>query len=185
MKRKYFIYQIIFILSFVFSESFFNEIKSAEKVTLVNGIIGRSISIKDLKAFANDGIKNDLLKRTIKEDDEQKIIMIIQKEYKAPIVLTSKLLYSNIGNILINRIAKVIYPLRVNDNKTKSLAIKAATIKALAENGEKISILTFLEAYPSKIVVININELNKIINKVESMSELVEFYSDSPLEKLK
>ena len=35
------------------------------------------------------------------------------------------------------------------------------------------------------VVAINIDELEKVINKVESMSELVEFFSDSPLEKLK
>ena len=35
------------------------------------------------------------------------------KEFELPIVLTSKLMYTRIGEVFIKRIAKIIYPLKV------------------------------------------------------------------------
>ena len=97
MKMKKIIYTSIFLISLIFIEGLYNGVRSAEKITLVKSIFGRSITIEELRDFAYNGVKSDFLKRSIRKRDEEKIIMIIQKEYKAPIVLTSKLLYSNIG----------------------------------------------------------------------------------------
>jgi len=178
------IYKIL-LLILIIAESLTKPVLSAERVTVIKGIFSRSTTTNELKDFVENGIKKDLLKRSIKKKEEEKVISFLTKEYKAPIILTSKLLSSNIGNVIISRVTKVIYPIRVKDEYTRGLAIKAAIIKALAINNEKITILSFLEAYPSKVVAINIDELYKVINKVESMSELVEFFADSPLEKLK
>ena len=185
MIKKFLEKQLILIMSLLMFESCINQINAAEKIMFIKGIFSRSISTEDLNTFVSKGEKNELLRRTIKKKDEDKVILLLSKEHKAPIVLTSKLLYSNIGNVILKRVSKVIYPIRVNDEYTRTLAIRSAVIKALASNNEKISILSFIEAYPTKVVAINIDELEKVINKVESMSELVEFFSDSPLEKLK
>jgi len=64
-------------------------------------------------------------------------------------------------------------------------ALRSGIIKAIAKGNEKINLINFLEAYPNKVMAINVTTLNKTISKVESMSELVQFFSDSPLEKLK
>ena len=55
----------------------------------------------------------------------------------------------------------------------------------LALNNEKISLMIFLDEYPSEKIAIDITELYKLVNKVESMAELIKFFKDSPLEKLK
>ena len=87
--------------------------------------------------------------------------------------------------MVLKKISKIIYPDRIPKESISVLALKTATIKAIAEKNDSISLLTFLKAYPSKVIAINVMELSRVINKVESMNELVKFFSDSPLEKLK
>ena len=49
----------------------------------------------------------------------------------------------------------------------------------------KINIIRFFESYPTKTVILNINALSKILNKVESINELLKFFTASPLNKIK
>ena len=65
------------------------------------------------------------------------------------------------------------------------LAIRSAAIKASALGEEKITLIRFLKAYPSKVIYIDVQELYKVLEKGELISKLIKFYSDSPLEKLK
>tara|TARA_B100000131_G_scaffold310117_1_gene341415 strand:- start:1262 stop:1822 length:561 start_codon:yes stop_codon:yes gene_type:complete len=185
MKRYNIFIHLLISCCLISFDSICQKIYGAERIILTKGIFNRVITIKELEDFSNKGIKKGFIKKVLKKEDELKLKNLLTKEHKAPLVLTSKLLSSNIGNIIINRISKIIYPLRIEDDYTKGLAIKSATIKALAEGNEKINVIKFLKAYPSKDVAINIDEVNKVIVKVESMSELVEFFTNSPLDKLK
>ena len=42
-----------------------------------------------------------------------------------------------------------------------------------------------IEAYPTKTIILNVNALSKVLNKVESISELFNFFTNSPLDKIK
>ncbi|KGG13755.1 MULTISPECIES: alpha/beta hydrolase [Prochlorococcus] len=165
--------------------SFCHSIKAAEKVSLIHGIFSRSITIEEIEDFTEKGIKKGFLKKIIKEKEEKKIREILKKEYNAPIILTSRLIYSDIGTAILKRVSKIIYPFRINEERASILALRASAIKAIDVGNEKINIVNFIKAYPSKVMAINVTELYKVLNKVESMSELMKFYSDSPLEKLK
>ena len=48
----------------------------------------------------------------------------------------------------------------------------------------KINIVRFFESYPTKTVILNVGALSKILNKVESINELLKFFTDSPLNKI-
>ena len=37
----------------------------------------------------------------------------------------------------------------------------------------------------TKTIILDVNALSKVINKVESISELLDFFTNSPLEKFK
>ncbi len=158
---------------------------AAEKVNFVKGMFSRSITIKELEHFTKTGIRKGILSKVIKKKEKEKAINVLTREYKAPIVLTSKLLNSKIGNAILLRVAKVVNPYTIPDESISILAIRSATIKALDLGDEKISLLRFLKAYPSDVLTINVTELYKVLNKVETMSALMKFYADSPLEKLK
>ena len=47
-----------------------------------------------------------------------------------------------------------------------------------------INLINFFEGYPTKTVILNVNALSKVMNKVESISELLDFFTNSPLEKI-
>ena len=49
----------------------------------------------------------------------------------------------------------------------------------------KINLIGFFENYPTKTVILNVRALSKILNKVESMNQLLKFFTDTPLNKIK
>ena len=50
---------------------------------------------------------------------------------------------------------------------------------------DKINLIDFFKAYPNKNIAIDLNALSKTLKKVDSLKELIEFYSESPFKKLK
>ena len=127
------------------------------------------------------------MKKIIKFTNEkpEKISNFLNQEFELPIVLTSKLMNSRIGEVIIKRIAKIIYPFKVPNPNVSVPAIKAGIINGLAKGKGKINILSFLQSYPNKIITINIPALSKVITKVETVNDLVKFFSASPLKSLK
>ena len=65
------------------------------------------------------------------------------------------------------------------------LALRSSVIQGLYLGNGKINLLNFFESYPTKTVILNVNALSKVINKVESISDLLEFFTNKPLEKIK
>ena len=49
----------------------------------------------------------------------------------------------------------------------------------------KINLMRFFENYPTKTIIVDVSALKKILNKVESINELLEFFTNSPLNKIK
>ncbi len=182
---KKLIKKIIFLCLILIQIGYIPSSKAAEKITFVHGIFTRSITIKEIEDFQQKGVKKGLLAKLIKKEEEEKVKDLLNKEYKTPIVLTSKLLYSEIGHVIIQRISKVIHPFRIDDISMSTLAIRAATIQAINKEKNTLNIVSFIKSYPSDVIAINVKELYKVLNKVETMSDLMKFYSDSPLEKLK
>ncbi len=178
--KKYRNSWLINLILIIFSNSAY----SAENIMLYKGIFSRSIAIKDLEHFANTGDANGFLKKALKSQNEKEVQELLTDRYKTPIRLTSRLLYSKIGTVILKRISKVVHPYRIQEESTRILALKAGTIKAIDKKNESISLIDFMKAYPSEVIAIDVTELSKIINKVESVNDLVKFFSSSPLEKL-
>ena len=65
------------------------------------------------------------------------------------------------------------------------LALRSSVIKGLNTGNGKINLVSFFESYPTKTVILNVNALSKVMNKVESISELLDFFTSKPLEKIK
>ena len=160
---------------------------TAEEIAFVNGAFRRNLSIKDVEKFASTGKANGLMKDVIKftGDQPKEILSLLNDKIELPIVLTSKLMNSKIGEVMIKRTAKIIYPVKIQKNSVSIPAIRSAIIKGLVLGDGKINLLSFLKSYPNKIIAVNIPALYKVIKKVESISQLVKFFSDAPLHKLK
>jgi len=184
---KFLISKIFFIL--ISSQFFFNvpKVHSAEEIKIIYSIFSRTIQVNSLKTFAEEGKSTRKLKRILNAtgSPDKEIRKVLNKEFEVPITIADKLVYSEIGNVFLRRLSSIIHPLRANDERTGMLALRASVIQGIKLGNGKINLIKFFEAYPTKTVILDVSALSKVMNKVESISELLTFFTNSPLEKIK
>ena len=184
---KFFIIKIFFI--FISSQLIFNVSKAnaAEEVKIIYSIFSRTIKISSLKTFAQEGKSTRKLKRILRAtgSSDKEIKSVLNKDFEIPITIASKLVYSEIGNVFLTRLSSIIHPPRADDERTGMLALRASLVQGIVIGNGKINMLNFFEAYPTKTIILDVNALSKVMNKVESISELLDFFTDSPIEKIK
>ena len=184
---KFLKFKIFFIL--VISPLIFNVPKAytAEEIKITYSIFSRTIKVNSLKTFAKEGKATGKLKRILKAtgSPDKEIRTVLNKDFEVPITIASKLIYSEIGNVFLTRLSSIIHPPRANDEKTGMLALRASVIQGLNIGNGEINLINFFEGYPTKTVILDVSALSKVMNKVESISELLDFFTDSPIEKIK
>ncbi len=178
----------IFLILFI-NQTFFNTAKteSAEKIKIIYSVFSRTVTVNSLKNFAESGNTSKSLKRILNAtgSSEDEIQSVLNRNFEIPIIIASKLVYSEIGNVFLNRLSYILHTPRANDERTGMLALRSSIIKGLDAGNGKINLVSFFESYPTKTVILNVNALSKVMNKVESISELLEFFTSKPIEKIK
>ncbi len=184
---KFLVFKIFFIL--LISPLFINvsKVNAAEEIKITYNIFSRTIKVKSLKTFAKEGKSSRKLKRILKatRTPDKEIRTVLNKDFEVPITIASKLLYSEIGNVFLTRLSSIIHPPRATDERTGMLALRASVIQGINIGNGKINLIKFFEGYPTKTVILDVSALSKVMNKVESISELLTFFTNSPLEKIK
>ena len=188
MKFNKFLKLKIFVI-LVISPLFFNVPKAytAEEIKITYSIFSRTIKVNSLKTFAKEGKSTRKLRRILKAtgSPDKEIKAILNKDFEVPITIASKLIYSEIGNVFLTRLSSIIHPPRATDERTGMLALRASVIQGIYKGNGKINLVNFFEGYPTKTVILDVSALSKVMNKVESISELLTFFTNSPLEKIK
>ncbi|MGE4581183.1 MAG: alpha/beta hydrolase [Synechococcus sp.] len=160
--------------------------QAAVDVALVSGAFRRSIQVSDIAHLAKTeeprGLLSDLLKLSSQEPTQ--VAELLNKNLDVPLVLSSRLMNTRIGEALIRRIAQIIYPITSSESSVSVPAIRAAVIEGL-QRPEGLTAVSFLEAYPNPVMAVNLPALFTVIEKAESIAGLVQFFSDSPLDGLK
>ena len=161
--------------------------KSAETLFLYKGTFSRSIKIKELDEFKYTKIPSYKLKKLLKitNQNEKTLYKVLSYEIEVPIKGSSKLMNSKIGEVFLSRISKIIHPNKILDKNIGAKAIRSGIILSAYNNNQKINLVDFFKAYPNKDIAINLNALKKALKKAKSLKELIEFYANSPLKKLK
>jgi len=184
---KFLIVKVFFIL--ISSQLLFNISKAsaAEEIKIIYSIFSRTIKVDSLKTFAEEGNSTKKLKKILRAtgSPDNEIRSILKKDFEIPITIASKLVYSEIGNVFLTRLSSIIHPPRADDARTGMLALRASIIKGINIGNGKINLINFFEGYPTKTVILDVKALSKVMNKVESISELLDFFTNSPLEKIK
>ena len=179
--------KIFFIL--IGFQLFFNvsKVNAAEEIKIIYSIFSRTIKVNSIKTFAEQGYSSKKLKRIFKAtgSPNKEIRSVLNKDFEVPITIASKLVYSEIGNVFLTRLASIIHPPRATDERTGMLALRASVIQGINIGNGKINLINFFEGYPTKTIILDVSALSKVMNKVESISELLEFFTTSPLEKIK
>ena len=160
---------------------------SAEEIKITYSIFSRTIKVNSLKTFADEGYASKKLKRILKAtgSEDNEIRSVLNKKFEIPITIANKLVYSEIGNIFLTRLSSIIHPPKAVDERTGMLALRASVIQGIYIGNGKIDLIKFFEGYPTKTIILDVNALSKVMNKVESISELLTFFTNSPLEKIK
>ena len=161
--------------------------KSAETIFLYKGTFSRTIKIEDLYKFKNTKIPSNKLKNLMKTNNlkEKEVYKFLSYKIKVPLSTSSKVMNSKIGEVFLSRLSKIIYTNKISNKNINTKAIRSGIILSSYNNNQKIDLIDFFKAYPNKNIAININALSKALKKVESLKNLIKFYSDSPFEKLK
>ena len=184
---KLFVVKIFFIL--ISCQLLFKipKANSAEEIKIIYSIFSRTIKVNSLKTFANEGNSTKKLKRILRAtgSSDKEIRSALNKDFDIPITIASKLVYSEIGNVFLTRLSSIIHPPRADDKTTGMLALRASVIQGIKIGNGKINLISFFEGYPTQTIILDVNALSKVMSKVESITELLEFFTNSPLEKIK
>ena len=184
---KLLIFKIFFLL--VIYPLYFNfpKTNAAEEIKITYSIFSRTIKVNSLKTFAKEGKSTKKLKKILKAtgSPDKEIRAVLNKDFEVPITIASKLIYSEIGNVFLTRLSSIIHTPKANDERTGMLALRAGVIQGIYLGNGKINLIKFFEGYPTKTVILDVKALSKVMDKVESISELLDFFTNSPLEKIK
>ena len=188
MKINKFLIIITFFILII--SPLFNNVQkanAAEEIKITYSIFSRTVKVNSLKTFAEEGKSTRKLKRILKAPgaNDKEIRKVLNKDFEIPITIASKLVYSEIGNVFLKRLSSIIHPPRATDERTGMLALRASVIQGIKIGNGKINLIKFFEGYPTKTVILDVSALSKVMNKVESISELLTFFTNSPLEKIK
>ena len=161
--------------------------KGAETIFLYKGTFNRTIKVEDLNKFKTTKVPSRKLKNLMKITNikEKDLHNILSYKIDVPVKTSSKLMNSKIGKVFLTRLTKIIYPNKILNNDIRINALRSGIILSSYNNKQKINLIDFFQAFPNKNIAINLNALSKTLKKVESLKELIEFYSNSPFKKLK
>ena len=184
---KFLIIKTFFIL--ITSQLFFNlpEANAAQEIKIIYSIFSRTIKVSSLKTYAEEGYSTKRLKKILNAtgSSDEEIRSVLNKDFEIPITIASKLVYSEIGNVFLTRLSSIVHPPLADDRNTGMLALRSSVIQGIKIGNGKINLINFFEGYPTKTVILDVSALSKVMNKVESISELLDFFTSSPLEKIK
>ena len=159
---------------------------AATDVALVSGAFRRSIPVEKLEHLAKTGEAIDLVEDLLElsGQDPKEVSQMLNQSLDLPLVLTSRLINTRIGEAILRRVARIIYPIYTPEPEVSVPAIRAGVISGLqSENG--LTAVSFLKGYPNAVIAVNLPALFGVIEKAESIASLVQFFSDSPLDGLK
>ena len=84
---------------------------------------------------------------------------------------------------LLGRLSQVMFPLA--DPAVGIPALRSAIVLGMANSKNGITAVSFLQAYPSQELAISLPALLALMQKASSISDLVRFFSESPLDGLR
>ena len=158
---------------------------AGENLVFVSGAFRRSIAVADLDHLAKTGQATGLMADVlaISKQNPKEVAKLLNQSVSLPITLMSRLLNTRIGEAVLQRLAKVIYPLKASQDGV--VALRSAVILGLANGNGSINAISFLQAYPVPEIEVSIPALMAMLKKASSNAELVRFFSESPLDGLK
>ncbi|MFN9629713.1 MAG: alpha/beta hydrolase [Cyanobacteriota bacterium] len=158
---------------------------AAERVVLITGAFRRSIPIAEFETLATTGkgvgLLGDLLR--LGRQNPNQLSKLLNEKIALPIPLVSRLLHTRIGDAVLDRMSLIIHPSRSPQDGV--VAIRSAVVLGIEEGNGSLSALGFLKAYPTREMAVDVPQLLTLAQKASSISDLIRFFSESPLDGLR
>ena len=158
---------------------------AADNLVFVSGAFRRSIAVADLEHLAQTGQARGLLSDVLSfsRQNPKDIAKLLNQSVSLPVTLVSRLLNTRIGEAILERLAQIVHPLRAAQAGVP--ALRAALVMGVVDGNGAISPLSFFRAYPAREMEVSIPALMSLLSKASSITELVRFFSESPLDGLR
>ncbi len=158
---------------------------ATQNVVFTSGAFRRSIPVADLEYLATTGEARGLLSDVLRlsRQDPKDVSRLLNESVRLPIVLMSRLLNTRIGEAILARLARILFPLKAPEVGLP--ALRSALVLGTHQGKGSLSAITFLKAYPSQELEVSIPALMGLLSKAASISDLVRFFSESPLDGLR
>ena len=159
--------------------------QAAQNVVLVSGAFRRSIPVDDMELLATKGEARGLLGDLLRYGHQNPVEVgkLLNQSFPLPLVLVSRLLNTRIGEALLERLARIVYPLKTPGVGVP--ALRSAMVIGIADGNGTLSPVGFLKAYPNSELEVNLPALIGLLSKASSITDLVRFFSESPLDGLR
>lgn len=159
--------------------------QAADNLVFVSGGFRRSIAVADLKTLASTGTAPGLLGDVLRftKQNPKEVAGLLNQSISLPITLVSRLLNTRIGEAILERVARIVYPL--NAPGVGVPALRSAVVMGLVNGNGAITPVSLLKAYPTRDIEVSIPALLSLMRKANSISDLVRFFSESPLDGLR
>jgi hypothetical protein len=160
-------------------------VRAADNLVFVTGAFRRSIAVDDLAHLAQTGEARGLLVDVlaISRQRPETVAKLLNESISLPLTLVSRLLNTRIGEAILQRVARILYPLKARQVGVP--ALRSAIVLGLVEGKGSLSAISFLRAYPTRELEVSIPALLSLMSKASSISDLVRFFSESPLDGLR
>jgi lysophospholipase L1-like esterase len=160
---------------------------AAEKVTVRYGLFEQSIPVADIRKYdetqkASSDLQSFLDYLSTKE--KQKFQDVLQVKMSLDIVALDKLINTGMGKQVLSFASQTI----ARRDQASTQAVRSAIILG-AKSPEGLGITTFLEAYPSNQLVVDVSKISKLVGLANSSSSSADAppkdnVSSSPLGKI-
>ncbi|MXY62007.1 MAG: alpha/beta hydrolase [Synechococcus sp. SB0665_bin_28] len=153
--------------------------RAAERVVLVVGPFNRSVEVKELRSFSEGSEPRGFLKRALSLTNipHEKARSVLGKRVDIPFTLLGRLLYTDLGEAFLGRIATMFYPRHGRSASVQALRSGAILSVARSDAG-KLNPVDFLESYPNKELVVDVPRLLYFLSRLNSIQEVAEFFRE-------
>lgn len=140
---------------------------AAKTISFKYGIFQRSLPIADLRTYAETQEASSDLKgalRYLNDENEQTIQSALQLQLPLGVVQVDRLLRTGTGQTALSEVAQVIE----REDDSGILALRAALVLG-ATSPQGLSVLSFLEAYPSQTITIDLPKALEFVKENEGL----------------
>lgn len=145
---------------------------AAERVVFTYGPLGRSIPVADLQTLAETGKPTRQIRwyLNIADIEAETLQQILTKEIGANLRLVDRVGYSLPGEYVLHQIGNTVH---TKSRRANIQALRAAFILS-ASNDNRISLLEFLQNYPTQEMYVDGRSLVTFVSDVEGVIDRIE-----------